>query len=84
MYSKNKKNTNLKKLRQEKGFSQERISKLLGIDPTRMSHYENGSNIPLDRLKAMAYVLDVTIDEILEPIDISDTIQRCEDQREKE
>jgi transcriptional regulator with XRE-family HTH domain len=52
-------------LRRAKGLSQQGLAKLLGIDETSISHWENGLSAPKGRrLPAVAAALDVTLDEL--------------------
>ena len=36
----------IKRLRMEKGLTQERLSEIIGIGPSHMSHIESGSTVP--------------------------------------
>ena len=57
----------IRELRKLKGISQEEMAKLLNTTKQTISKYENGvvSNIPSDRIEAMAVLLDTTPEYIL-------------------
>lgn len=57
----------IRELRKLKGISQEEMAKLLKTTKQTISKYENGvvSNIPSDRIEAMAVLLDTTPEYIL-------------------
>lgn len=58
---------NLKKIRTEKGITQETLANAIGVNPTAISNYEIGIREPnLEKLKNIASVLDCTVDELLE------------------
>lgn len=60
---------NLKLLRAVSGKSQEYVANALGIRRTSVSLWETGITEPnLDRLKEIAKLFDVTIDNLLEDI----------------
>lgn len=59
-------NDNLKKLRSEKGFSQEVFAKKIEVHVTNLSKYERNISVPsLEVAKRMAEVLDVSIDTLV-------------------
>ena len=56
----------LKRLRQEKGISQQELADLIGVHVRQVSKYEMGTSLPtLERIKRMAEVLGVSADEIV-------------------
>ena len=57
----------IRELRKAKGISQMDMAKLLNTTKQTISKYENGivSNIPSDRIEAMATLLDTTPEYIL-------------------
>ncbi len=58
--------TILKKLRSDKGFSQDAFAKEIGIHVTNLSKYERNISIPsLEVAKKMAQVLDITLDTLV-------------------
>ena len=55
----------IKRIRKERGYSQEQLADLLGISQPALSYYEKGINEPsIDMLVKMSHVLDCSIDEI--------------------
>ena len=49
------------------GYSQDRISVLLGITQQAYAHYENGTREPsIDTIKKLCIIFDCTADELLE------------------
>ena len=59
---------NLKKLREKKGFSQDRLARLADVANNTIIKIEQGENInpTLDTLKKMAKALDVSVDELIQ------------------
>ena len=57
----------IKHLREEKGLTQEELAKLLDTKRQTVSKYEKGivTNIPSDKIEAMARILDTTPEYIL-------------------
>lgn len=56
---------NLKKLRTEKGLTQDELSKLLNINRATYAHYETGRREPdLETLKILAKFFNVTLDQL--------------------
>ena len=56
----------LKKLRSEKGFSQEVFSSKIGIHVTNLSKYEREISIPsLEVAEKMATVLEISLDKLV-------------------
>lgn len=56
----------LKKLRQQKGFTQKDIAKSLIITPQTISKWENGISYPsLDMLVALSELYDVSVDDLV-------------------
>ena len=57
---------NLRKFRKDKGYSQQKLAKILGYGYTAIANYESGRNEPsLDVLIVLAHTLGVTVDELL-------------------
>ena len=57
---------NLRKFRKDKGYSQQKLAKILGYGYTAIANYESGRNEPsLDVLIVLAETLGVTLDELL-------------------
>ena len=57
----------LKFFRKAIGYSQDKISVLLGITQQAYAHYENGTREPnLDTIKKLCIIFDCTADELLE------------------
>ena len=65
---------NLKRIRKEKGFSQEQLAVKLNVVRQTVSKWEKGLSVPdADLLMKLAEVLDVTVDDLLgKKIDIAD------------
>jgi transcriptional regulator with XRE-family HTH domain len=56
----------LKRLRQEKGLSQQELANLIGVHVRQVSKYEMGTSMPtLDRIRRMAEMLEVSADELV-------------------
>ena len=56
----------LKRLRQEKGLSQQELADLIGVHVRQISKYEMGTSLPtLERIRRMAEALDVSADELV-------------------
>lgn len=57
---------NIKKLRSDKGLSQAKLAKLLGIVPGTISNYENGVSEPnLEVIEKLTKILDVSAHDLL-------------------
>lgn len=58
---------NLKKLREQKGLSQDRLAKLADIANNTIIKIEQGENInpTLDTLRKLAKALDVSVDDLI-------------------
>ncbi len=58
---------NLKKMREQKGLSQDRLAKLADVANNTIIKIEQGENInpTLDTLKKIAKALDVKVDELI-------------------
>lgn len=58
---------NLKKLREQKGLSQDRLAKLADVANNTIIKIEQGENInpTLDTLKKMAKALNVSVDDLI-------------------
>ena len=58
---------NIKMLREKRGYSQEHISKALGISQQAIAKWENEDTMPrADKLPELARILGCTIDELFE------------------
>ena len=56
----------IKKKRVEKGFTQERLSELIGVGPSHMSHMESGKTVPsMEVFITLCNVLECSADELL-------------------
>ena len=56
----------IKTKRIEKGLTQEKLSELVGIGPSHMSHLESGKTVPsMDVFIALCNVLECSSDELL-------------------
>lgn len=57
---------NLKKIRAQKGVSQEELSKKIAIHPVQFSRYERAQSVPsIEIVQKIADALEVTIDELV-------------------
>ncbi len=60
---------NIKKLRKMRGFSQETLADMAGINRKAIHFYETGKRqVPSQYLSRIAAVLDVTVDELFSGI----------------
>lgn len=56
----------IKQKRIERGFTQEKLSEMVGIGPSHMSHIEGGKTVPsFEVFVALLNVLDCSADELL-------------------
>lgn len=55
---------NLKRLREEKGFSQKEMADKLNIAPSAYFRYEKDGEPNIEKLKKIAICLDTTLDEL--------------------
>lgn len=56
----------LKKLRKKRGYTQQRLADSLGLSVTAVSKYElNQSTPPLDTLRSISALFNISIDELL-------------------
>lgn len=56
----------IKQKRIEKGLTQEKLSELIGVGPSHMSHIESGSTVPsFDVFVSILNALDCSADELL-------------------
>lgn len=56
----------IKKLRNEKGYTQEKLGRILGITKTGVSYWESGQSVPNDEmLTKIADLFNVSIDYLL-------------------
>jgi transcriptional regulator with XRE-family HTH domain len=56
----------LRQARRQKDLTQEELARLLGVDPTLVSHWETGRKVPpLDRLLRMAEELGIDADRVI-------------------
>lgn len=57
----------IKKLRQEKGYTQVQLAKILNISRQALSHYEmNDRDLSTDLIKKICIIFDISADELLE------------------
>ena len=57
----------IKELRRRKGYSQEKLSELINVDPTTISNIENGKNYPtLINLENITNVLNVSFLDVFD------------------
>jgi len=71
---------NLKKLRTEKGLTQEELSKNLNINRATYAHYETGRREPdIETLKLLAKYFNVSVDYLLGNSDDRTTLNPKED-----
>ena len=58
--------TNIKRIRREKGITQEKLAELLGLTPSAVSQWETDRVLPdITQLPMLCSIFDVTSDEIL-------------------
>jgi transcriptional regulator with XRE-family HTH domain len=70
----------LKKARQKKGFTQEKLSKLTGINQKVISKYEQGVILPgADNLQKLIIALGITADYLLLPQATMKDVPRVKD-----
>lgn len=56
----------LRQARERRGFSQAQLAEKAGLQPTAISHFENGRRSPsFDNLRALADALNVATDDLL-------------------
>lgn len=57
----------IKELRKRKGYSQEKLSELINVDPTTISNIENGKNYPtLINLENLTNVLNISFLDVFD------------------
>ena len=57
---------NLQKIRKEKGITQQKLAKKLGVDQTTISKWEKNETYPrLENLKQIAKILQCSLDELV-------------------
>jgi transcriptional regulator with XRE-family HTH domain len=57
---------NLKEIRLDKGLSQGKLAKKLGVDPSYISQIERGlGNMSLKKIERLAKALEVTIEQLI-------------------
>ena len=57
---------NLKEIRLNKGLSQGKLAKKLGVDPSYISQIERGlGNMSLKKIERLAKALEVTIEQLI-------------------
>ena len=57
----------IKELRKRKGYSQEKLSELINVDPTTISNIENGKNYPtLVNLENLTNVLNISFLDVFD------------------
>ena len=56
----------IKQLRKEKGYSQEKLSELLGVSRQAVTKWENDTGIPdIENLITLSKVFEISVDELL-------------------
>ena len=71
---------NLKKLRAEKGISQQKLAEIIGVSQPSINKYENHNIEPeIEILKRMASYFDTSIDYIVGYTDIDRKIESAQD-----
>ena len=55
----------IRKLREDRGLSQEQLGKIIGVDRTTIVKYETGASRPTRYLKKMAHYFNVTTDYLI-------------------
>lgn len=66
----------LRATRKKRGLEQQKLAELIGLPPSSISHFENGSRKPsFDNLRAIAQQLDVTTDYLLGRVDTMDRVE---------
>lgn len=74
----------LKKLRTEKGFTQEELSEKLFVTRTAISKWESDRGYPnIDSLKAISKLFSVTVDELLSSDELLKIAEEDNKQKEK-
>ncbi len=67
----------LKEVRQKKGLTQQELAKKLDIKQQNISEYESGKQKPsLDTFIEMAKILNLTLDELIEYVDIHEIVSK--------
>lgn len=65
----------LKEFRTKRGLSQADLAKILGLAPSAVSNWEQGTREPnIENLTKIAIVLDVTVDDLIEFKKVHDAI----------
>jgi len=68
----------IKELRKTRGFSQERLAEMVGVEPKHLSRIEVGSSYPsLSRLELIANALGVPIKEFFDFMHLEDSGERA-------
>ena len=63
---------NMKRLRKERGFTQEKLAELTGLNEKSISFYENGTrNVPSDCLVSIADAFGVSVDVLLGRVEMT-------------
>lgn len=66
----------LREARKNRGLEQQKLAEKVGLPPSSISHFENGSRKPsFDNLRALAKELDVTTDYLLGRVDHMDRVE---------
>jgi transcriptional regulator with XRE-family HTH domain len=64
-------NEKLRKLRKEKGLSQEELADIIGVSRQALSKWESGSSYPeMEKLIALSGLFGVTIDSLVKDSDL--------------
>ena len=63
---------NIKRLREQQGWIQKQVAMDLGIGYSNYNKMENGAREPsVDELQKLAKIYSITVDELLNPVDIT-------------
>ncbi len=66
----------LREARKNRGLEQQKLAEMVGLPPSSISHFENGSRKPsFDNLRALAQKLDVTTDYLLGRVEHMDRVE---------
>lgn len=67
----------LRFLRQQRRLSQDEVALRTGLNQATVSNYENGKrDIPLSALLRIAGALEVSLTEVLEPLELATSLER--------
>lgn len=70
----------IRELRKSKGFTQEQLAELVGVEPRHISRVEGGYSSPsIERLAKISEVLGVPIKELFDFMHLNDSGSRLQD-----